>query len=133
MNVTIVEHADRRTSRLAGTDIHQLGGRYGQVPGDATAFGRRDAAFILNVWGVWTDAADDAREISWVRDFWSAMQPHARGGHYVNFLGFEDGQERRTQTRDSYAPEAWDRLVALKQRWDAENLFRFNHNIPPGG
>jgi FAD/FMN-containing dehydrogenase len=130
---TLVEHAGRRMSPLAGTDIHQLGGRYARVPADATAFGRRDAGFILNVWGVWTDAANDAREIAWVRDFWSAMQPHASGGHYVNFLGLEEGSERHAQTRASYAPETWDRLVALKRRWDPDNFFRFNHNIPPGG
>lgn len=130
---TLVEHAGRRSSRLAGTDVHQLGGRYAQVPDEATAFGRRDAAFILNVWGVWSDAADDAREIGWVRDFWSAMQPHALGGHYVNFLGLEEGRELHVQTRDSYAPEAWARLVAVKRRWDPENRFRFNHNIPPRG
>ena len=61
---TLVEHAGRRSSRLAGTDIHQLGGRYARVPAEATAFGRRDARYILNIWGVWTDAADDAREIA---------------------------------------------------------------------
>ena len=60
---------------MAGTDIHQLGGAYARVPDDATAFGRRDARFILNVWGVWDDAADDATHVGWVRDFWSAMQP----------------------------------------------------------
>jgi FAD/FMN-containing dehydrogenase len=130
---TLVEHAGRRSSALAGTDVHQLGGRYAAVGDDATAFGRRDAAFILNVWGVWTDAADDTREIGWVRDFWTAMQPHAVGGHYVNFLGLEEGRELRSQTRDAYTPEAWQRLVAVKQRWDADNRFRFNHNIPPEG
>jgi FAD/FMN-containing dehydrogenase len=130
---TLVEHAGRRSSPLAGTDIHQLGGRYAQVPDEATAFGRRDAAFILNVWGIWTEGAHDAREIAWVRDFWSAMQPHAVGGHYVNFLGLEEGRELRAQTRDAYTPEAWARLVAVKRRWDPGNRFRFNHNIPPEG
>jgi hypothetical protein len=59
------------------------------------------------------------------------MQPHASGGHYVNFLGFEEGAELRTQIRDSYLPSTWERLVALKDRWDPTNLFRRNHNIPP--
>jgi FAD/FMN-containing dehydrogenase len=129
---TLVEHAARRRSPMAGTDIHQLGGRFAQVPADATAFGRRDPGYILNVWGIWRDAADDAHEIAWVRDFWSGMQAHSRGGHYVNFLGLEEGRELRSQTRQSYSPEAWARLVALKRRWDPGNLFRLNHNIPPG-
>ena len=100
---------------------------------DATAFGRRDARFILNVWGVWDEPADDAREVAWVRDFWTAMQPHATGGHYVNFLGLEEDAELRAQSRESYLPGTWERLVALKDHWDPTNLFRLNHNIPPRG
>ncbi|CAN5740236.1 FAD-binding oxidoreductase [soil metagenome] len=130
---TLVEHAARRSSPLAGTDIHQLGGAYARVADAATAFGRRDAGFILNIWGVWEDPADDTREMAWVRDFWSAMQAHASGGHYVNFLGFEEGPELRQQIRDSYLPATWERLIELKTRWDPSNLFRLNHNIPPRG
>ena len=118
---------------MAGTDIHQMGGAFDRVPEDATAVGRRDAPYILNVWGVWNDPADDASEMAWVRDFWSAMQPHARGGHYVNFLGAEDSLEARTQLREIYAPGIYDRLVALKDSWDPTNLFRLNHNIMPSG
>jgi FAD/FMN-containing dehydrogenase len=130
---TLVEHSGRRRSRLAGTDIHQLGGAYARVPADATAYGRRDHPYILNIWGVWADPADDADEIGWVRDFWTAMQPYAAGGHYVNFLGREDDATRAAQTRESYAPDTFARLVALKDRWDPSNLFRRNHNIPPSG
>ena len=83
--------------------------------------------------GTWTDPTEDARHIAWVRDFWEAMQPHARGGHYTNFLGAEDAADLKAQTRDSYPPETWERLVALKDRWDPDNLFRLNHNIPPSG
>jgi FAD/FMN-containing dehydrogenase len=129
----LVEHSRRRRSAIAGTDIHQLGGAFGRVPEEATAFGNRDAAYILNVWGVWRDARDDAAEIAWVRDFWEAMQPWARGGHYTNFLGAEDAAERVRQTQASYPPATWERLVALKDRWDPGNVFRLNHNIPPSG
>jgi len=127
----LAEHSLKRRSPIAGTDIHQLGGAFGRVDEDATAFGNRDARYILNVWGVWKDKADDARQIAWVRDFTDAMAPHARGGHYTNFLGAEEAQELRLQTRDSYPPATWDRLVALKDEWDPDNLFRLNHNIPP--
>jgi hypothetical protein len=131
--LTLVEHSARRRSPLAGTDIHQLGGAFARVGDDATPFGRRDARYILNVWGVWRDPADDALEIAWVRDFWTAMQPHARGGHYLNFLGADDREEVRSQLREIYAPGIYDRLVALKDSWDPTNLFRLNHNIPPSG
>jgi len=129
---TLAEHSARRRSPLAGTDIHQLGGAFARVADDATAFGRRDARYILNVWGVWRDPADDAIEIAWVRDFWSAMQPHARGGHYVNFLGVDDTAEARSQLREIYGPGIYDRLATLKDDWDPTNVFRLNHNIPPG-
>ncbi len=127
----LAEHSSKRSSPIAGTDIHQLGGAFGRVDEDATAFGNRDAKYILNVWGVWKDKADNARQIAWVRDFTDAMAPNARGGRYTNFLGAEEAQELRLQTRDSYPPATWDRLVALKDEWDPDNLFRLNHNIPP--
>jgi FAD/FMN-containing dehydrogenase len=130
---TLIEHSARRRSAMAGTDIHQLGGAFARVPADATAFGPRDHAYILNVWGVWQEPADDAAEIAWVRDFWSAMQPHASGGHYVNFLGRDDPAEVAAQVREAYTPGIYDRLVALKDRWDPGNLFRLNHNVPPSG
>ena len=50
-------------------------------------------------------------------------------GAYVNFLG-EDGPARIHQ---AYPGPTWERLVAVKRRWDPTNLFRHNHNIPPGG
>ncbi len=127
----LAQHSLKRRSPVAGTDIHQLGGAFGRVAEGATAFGNRDANYILNVWGVWRDAADDAAEIAWVRAFWEAMQPHARGGHYTNFLGAEEGEAAQAQARASYPTETWERLVALKDEWDPGNLFRLNHNIPP--
>jgi FAD/FMN-containing dehydrogenase len=129
----LAEHSLRRRSPIAGTDIHQLGGAFSRKAEDATAFGNRDAKYILNVWGVWNDAADDSAQIAWVRDFWDAMQPHSRGGHYTNFLGAEEGAELAAQTRGSYPTGTWDRLVALKNEWDPDNVFRLNHNIPPSG
>ena len=129
----LVAQSALRSSAIAGTDIHHLGGQYGRVANDATAFGRRDAQYILNVWGVWSGADDDARQIAWVREFYDTFEPHGNGGHYVNFLGAEDEQEQRLQARASYLPDTWDRLVALKNEWDPTNVFRLNHNIPPGG
>ena len=68
-----------------------------------------------------------------MRDFHDAMQPHANGGHYVNFLGYEEGRELRAQVRDSCSPESYSRLVTLKDEWDPGNIIRRNHNIPPSG
>jgi FAD/FMN-containing dehydrogenase len=65
-------------------------------------------------------------ERQWTRDFWSALAPHQMGV-YVNFL-MEEGEER---VREAYGAEKYDRLKALKRKYDPENLFRLNQNVPP--
>jgi len=128
---TLTEHAYRRNSVIAGVEIHQLGGAFGRVDEDATAFGNRDARYLLNIRGTWLDPAEDARHTTWVSEFWTAMERNARGGHYANFVGHAVGKEALAQARASYPPATWDRLVALKDEWDPSNLFRLNRNIPP--
>ena len=128
---TLSEYAAAAPSALTAVEIHHLEGAFGRVDEDATAFGNRDARYLLNLRGTWTEAADDATNIGWVRDTWSAMERYARGGHYANFLGHEEEREARAQARDSYPPKTWDRLVELKNEWDPLNLFRLNRNIPP--
>ena len=63
-----------------------------------------------------------------MRDFWSALEPH-HTSVYVNFL-MEEGEER---IRDAYGAQKYGRLQALKRKYDPENFFRLNQNIPPGG
>ncbi|WP_311217097.1 BBE domain-containing protein [Arthrobacter sp. AB6] len=59
------------------------------------------------------------------------MQPFAEHGEYVNFLGAEIGLKEPDAARAAYGPEKFQRLVALKDRYDPHNIFRLNHNIPP--
>ena len=65
-------------------------------------------------------------EREWVKDFWTALEPH-HTSVYVNFL-MDEGQER---VREAYGSEKYDRLQALKRKYDPDNLFRLNQNIPP--
>jgi len=127
----LVEGATQRRSPIAGIDIHQLGGAYGRVGEDATAFGNRDARYLLNIRGVWTDTTEDAVHIGWARELWDAMQPHARGGQFATLAGPEETGDARSQARMAYPPATWDRLVSLKDEWDPENVFRPGRNIPP--
>jgi len=104
----------------------QLGGAMARVAADATAFVGRDANFIMNVHGRWSDPADDGRVRDWARNAFSAIAPHATGTGYVNFLTEDEGE----RVAASYAGNH-PRLQALKRRFDPGNLFRMNLNIAP--
>ena len=125
---TLIDHTSRITSPRSYTIIFQLGGALGRVPEDATAFGQRDATHNVVINAVWTeDDPEGDRHTAWARDFFDAMQPHARDRVYVNFLG-DEGPDR---VRQAYGTEKYDRLVELKRKYDPTNFFRLNQNIPP--
>ena len=132
---TIVDIASRRASPIAGVDIHHMGGAFGQVPEDATAFTNRGAGFWLNMYAMWHDPSGDDVNRRWARDSWAAMQPHAAEGMYVNFMGADGGSaaDIREAARAAYGDRKLARLIELKDRYDPDNVFRLNHNIPPSG
>jgi FAD/FMN-containing dehydrogenase len=107
--------------------IAHLGGAISRVENDRTAYAHRDAEFVVNVHGHWTDPADDEAGLAWTRGLFEEIAPHATGGTYVNFLS-DEGSER---VQDAYPPAVWSRLVEVKRRYDPDNLFRLNQNIPP--
>ena len=104
----------------------QLGGAVSRVPHEATAYTHRDAQFVLNVHGRWENAANDARCIAWARELFQAAAPFATGGVYINFMT----QEEQDRVGAAYGTN-FDRLVALKKKYDPTNLFRLNQNIRP--
>ena len=126
----LVEHCGAQTWVGTAADLHHMGGAFGRVPEDATAFPNRAAEFWLNVYGFWPDASDDPAGIAWVKGLSDAMRPYAMTGQYVNFLGHDDADPHR-KALAAYGPSKLARLMALKRRYDPENLFRINHNIPP--
>jgi hypothetical protein len=121
-----VEHSLRISSPLTAFPIWQRGGAAGRVGEEETALGGRDAGHTFNITAVTESAEGFAEEREWVRNFWSALEPHHTGA-YVNFL-MEEGEER---VREAYGARKYDRLKALKRRWDPDNLFRMNQNIRP--
>jgi FAD/FMN-containing dehydrogenase len=125
---TLVEHASAQTSPRSYCIVFQLGGAVARVGEDETAFGQRDAAHDVNINAVWTDDDPDGeRHVAWARDFFAALQPHARGRVYVNFLG-DEGDDR---VRQAYGARQHERLVRLKRAYDPTNFFRVNQNIKP--
>jgi FAD/FMN-containing dehydrogenase len=126
---TLVEHAPAVTSPKSYCIVFQLGGALARVGEDETAFSQRDAAHNVNINAVWTEEDPDAeRHVDWARDFFDAMQPHAGGRVYVNFLGEEGGN----RVRQAYGARNYERLVELKRAYDPTNFFRLNQNIQPG-
>jgi FAD/FMN-containing dehydrogenase len=104
--------------------IGQIGGATKRVAADAMAYPHRDADFVMNVHTRWDDPAEDQRCIAWAREFFNATAPHATGGVYVNFIT-EDEERVAAAYGGNY-----DRLADIKRRYDPENLFRLNQNIP---
>ncbi|MCI0343858.1 MAG: FAD-binding oxidoreductase [Chloroflexi bacterium] len=127
---TVIEHAEAQGWVGTGADIHHMGGAFGRVQEDATAYPSRAGEFLLNAYGFWSDPGDDAAGTAWVKGFSDAMRPHAIEGQYVNFLGHDDVDANR-KALAAYGPEKLARLSRVKRRYDPENLFRINHNISP--
>lgn len=104
----------------------QIGGQTQRVPVNATAYSSRDTQYAMNVHGRWEDPADDDRCIAWARAFFDASAPFSLGSVYVNFMT----QEEAGRVADAYGPN-YERLVAVKSRYDPHNLFSHNQNIRP--
>ncbi|HEY7118010.1 MAG TPA: FAD-binding oxidoreductase [Tepidisphaeraceae bacterium] len=123
----LIRQTEKITSRYSTMPIFTLGGAVARVSEDATAYSNRNAQHNLNILGAWeiTDP-DPERHIAWVRQTWEALQPFAAGA-YVNFMSDEPADRLCAV----YGPEKYSRLVALKRRYDPENVFRHNQNITP--
>ena len=121
-----VDHSLRINSPLTAFPIWQSGGAVARVGEDETAFGGRSAGHTFNITAVTATGEGFDQEREWVRNFWSALEPH-HTSVYVNFL-MEEGEER---IRQAYGAKKYDRLKALKRRYDPDNFFRLNQNIGP--
>jgi FAD/FMN-containing dehydrogenase len=124
----LVPRAVERPSPSTMVDIWQLGGAISRVAADATAFGRRDAPFLFDLSSNWSDPADSEKNIAWTRAFWQDMHRFSYGGVYLNFPGL--GEEKEELVKAAYGAN-YERLVAVKTKYDPGNLFRINHNIRP--
>ena len=123
---TLIAHARRIPDPQTEIAFAQLGEGVTKVPKESTAYPHRDAEFVMNVHGRWADPASDTTCIGWARELFQAAAPFATGGLYVNFMTQEDQGRIGAAYGGNY-----DRLVALKKKYDPNNLFRLNQNIQP--
>jgi FAD/FMN-containing dehydrogenase len=99
-----------------------------EPPGGA-AFGQRAAHWNASALGIWESPDDDAVAIGWARRVAALLEPSSlSGGGYVNYSPVDETTER---VMAAYGAERWERLVAVKRRYDPDNVFRFNHNVSP--
>ena len=116
-------------SPLSFVLLVHLGGATSRLPKDETAYFHRDAGYHVEIISAWQDPADDEKNVRWTRELSEAMRPFGTGGVYVNGLG-DEGEER---VRAAYSAATYERLAALKKKYDPTNLFRLNQNIKPPG
>jgi FAD/FMN-containing dehydrogenase len=123
----VIEHLQASTAPMAVAQLRVLGGAMARVPVEATAFAHRHRPMMAEVGCVYEQAADRPAHDAWADEFAAALR-QGDPGVYVNFLS-DEGPAR---VREAYPGPTWDRLVEVKRRWDPDNLFRHNQNIPPG-
>jgi FAD/FMN-containing dehydrogenase len=123
---TIVAHAS--ACPTPGTSIVFLEHYHGAArrPLQETAFANRDHSYNFVINALSPDPGDSEKNEAWVRRFWDAMRPYLAARAYVNYLG-EEGEDR---IREAYGP-SYERLAALKSKYDPTNFFHLNQNIPP--
>jgi FAD/FMN-containing dehydrogenase len=121
-----VEHGSKIPTLLSTMHLYPINGKAHQVARSATPWSYREAVWAEVIVGVDPEPANRERIISWAKDYWQALHPYSAGGAYLNFI-MDEGEDRvRTSYRENY-----DRLVAIKNKYDPTNLFRVNQNIQP--
>lgn len=124
----IVAHTRRQPSPLSTVDLWHVGGAVKRVGAEESAFYGRQAAFLLNPEANWVEPEDDEANVQWVRSFLDDMEPFSDGSRYLNFAGFQE--EGNEMMQSAFGPQ-YQKLAALKRKYDPTNLFRLNQNVRP--
>jgi len=120
------DFGSRVPSIQTANHFYPIDGAVHRVASDASAFAYRTEGFAPSIAGFWTDPADTESNKQWVRDYWAALHPYGSGGGYINFMDADDS----VRTIDNYGAN-WARLREVKAKWDPDNVFHVNQNIPP--
>ncbi len=121
-----MKHAPQLPTMFSTMHLYPINGAAHGHRNDETAWNNRNATWAEVIVGVDPDPANKQRIIDWARSYWEELHPYSSGGAYVNFM-MDEGDER---IRASYGPN-YNRLAAIKAKYDPQNLFRINQNIKP--
>jgi FAD/FMN-containing dehydrogenase len=119
-------HFERVSHPWSITFLEHMGGAIRRLSNSDTAFNQRDADYNFVAWACWEDPAENDKHIAWARGLSQAMEPFKTGGVYLNYLGEEGADRVKAAYGDTY-----NRLAALKKKYDPTNFFRLNQNIKP--
>lgn len=121
-----IEHGSQIPTLLSTMHLYPVNGTAHHVDNNDTAWSYRDATWSVVIVGADPDPTNKGGIINWARQYWEALHPYSAGGAYVNFL-MEEGEDRvKASYRDNY-----ERLAAIKGKYDPTNFFRVNQNIKP--
>jgi FAD/FMN-containing dehydrogenase len=115
-----------RTPGLYDIFCDHCGGAYSHMAPDATAFPRRDMQFVLAIWSGWPTSEGIDEKVAKMRAAWRELATLTQG-FYTNYDGTGD---TAAAYRENFGGN-FERLVALKAKYDPMNLFRLNANVPP--
>jgi FAD/FMN-containing dehydrogenase len=124
----LVDAFQRVPSPMTAIILERYHGAVTRVDPTETAFPHREPGFNLALAGEWMDPGEDGHNMEWVRSTFDALRPHTTDAVYVNYIAADEPE----RIRAAYGPN-WERLVALKRRWDPDNVFHLNQNIDPSG
>ena len=122
-----IAQAQQAPSELSLMHLYPIDGAVRRVGPEDTAWNARDATWSMVIAGIDPDPAKARALTKWARDYWNAVHRFNREGGYINFMMDDEGEAR---VRASYGAN-YDRLAAVKAKYDPANLFRVNQNIPP--
>jgi FAD/FMN-containing dehydrogenase len=125
---TLAECFGKAPSIMSGLIVEHFHGAVTRIGATDTAFPHREPGYNLVLAAQWLDPADDEANVAWAKETFAALAPHMTDSAYVNYLGDDES----ARVRAAYGPN-WERLVALKKRYDPDNVFHLNQNIDAAG
>src|SRR5690349_14784034 len=121
-----IEHGSQVPEVTCTMHFYPINGACHRVGANDTAFAYRDATYAMVMLAGWSDPANDAERIKWLRDYYEALSPYSEPGGYINFMQDDDYGRIRDNYRQNY-----ERLVQVKRTYDPDNLFHINQNVAP--